>query len=247
MRIRLILAILFVMATMFSCKYKAGKQVSVDQAMGQAMKYYNKGRYVDAIDRFTRMSLDFAGSALMDSISYMEAECQFQMKEYLLAADQFEIVISRYPSSPLIDEARIRVADSYYELSPKFSLDQTFTYQAIGEYQSLLDDYPDSDQREKAENRLDLCRNKLSRKDLHTAELYYKMSLWPSTILYVDEILENWYDQPATMEEALYLKAITQDKMKRTADARATMEEFLATYPDSDRANEIEQLLASQE
>jgi outer membrane protein assembly factor BamD len=171
----------------------------------------------------------------------MEAECQFQMEEYLLAADQFEVVINRYPSSSLVDQARIRVADSFYELSPRFALDQTFTYQAIAEYQSLLDDYPNSDQREKAEERLDLCRNKLSRKDMQSAELYYKMSLWPSSLLYLDEILENWYDQPDTMEKALYLKVLVQTKMKRNADALATLEEFLATYPDSDKVDDLKQ------
>ena len=59
------------------------------------------------------------------------------------------------------------------------------------------------------------------------------MALWPAALLYLNEILETWYDQEEIMEQAHYLKGVCQAKMKRWADARASITEFLAAYPES--------------
>jgi outer membrane protein assembly factor BamD len=228
-----------------ACARKVRELRPVDEVMAQAMRSFHKGRYVDALGRFEQMSLDYAGSALMDSVRYMEAECQYQLKEWLLAADLYEELVSRYPTSPLVDDARLRIANCWYELSPKPALDQTFTYKAIQEYQALLDDYPGSPHRALAEERIDLSRRKLAQKDLRNAELYYRMSRWPAALLYLNEILETWYDQPAVAEKALYYKALCQWRMKLGADARATAEEYLETWPAGSWADAMRDLLGS--
>lgn len=224
-----------------SCSQKPRELAPVDQVMARAMRSFEKGRYVDALDRFTRMGLDYAGSSLMDSVRFMEAECQYQLDEFLLAADLYQELVTRYPTSPLVDEARLRTADCWFELSPHFALDQTYTIKAVDEYQSLLDDFPDSPHRGLAEERIHACRHKLALKDLRAAELYLKMEEWPAALLYFNDVLETWYDQPDVMERALYQKAVSQSRMKRVADARATLEEYLATWPDGGHAAQARQ------
>lgn len=226
-----------------ACSKKVREAVPVEHAMAKAMKAYGKERYIDALEQFERMSLDYAGSALMDSVRYMEAQCQYELGEWLLAADLYDELIGRYPTSPLVDDARLHNADCWYELSPKPALDQTYTYKAIQEYQALLDDYPDSPHRALAEERIDLCRSKLARKDLRNAELYYRMSRWPASLLYLNEVLETWYDQPAVIEKALYYKALCQWRMKRAEDARATALEYIESWPEGDWLPEMRDLL----
>lgn len=226
-----------------ACSHKVRELEPVDQAMEKAMRAFRKGRTIDALERFERMGLDYAGSALMDSVRYMEAECQYELGEWLLAADLYDELVGRYPTSPLVDDARLRTADCWYELSPKPALDQTYTYKAIQAYQTLLDDWPDSPHRALAEERIDLCRSKLARKDLRNAELYYRMSRWPAALLYLNEILETWYDQPPVIEKALYYKALSQWRMKRTEDARASALEYLESWPEGDFRSQIEDLL----
>ncbi len=237
--------VLFLLA--LSCSKQVRELDPVDDAMARAMKKFERERYVDALDRFTKMSLDYAGSRLMDSIRYMEAECQYRLDEYLLAADLYQELIERYPNSSLVDDSRLRIADCYYELSPKAALDQSFTYRAIEEYQGLLDDYPESEHRQLAEERIDACRAKLARKDLRNAELYYRMAKYKSSLLYLDDILETWYDQPEVMEKAMYYKALCQVRMKRQADAKATMREYLRVFLDGDHAAQMDQMLDEME
>ena len=232
---------------LIGCSARTHERPAVDVAMAQAMKSFDKERFVDSLDRFNRMGLDYAGSALMDSIRFMEAECQYQLAAFLLAADLYEEVIERYPSSELVDDARVRVADCFFELSPKYSLDQSLTYRAMQEYQGLLDDYPGSEHSALAEQRIDACRHKLAVKDVKNAELYYRMSSWPAALIYLDETLETWYDQPDVTELALYYKALCEYRMKRTADALATAREFVANYPDSAHTRDMEEMLVHLE
>jgi outer membrane protein assembly factor BamD len=177
----------------------------------------------------------------------MEAECQYQLREYLLAADLYQELVTRYPTSPLVDEARLRTADCWFELSPHYALDQSYTLRAVDEYQGLLDDFPDSPHQALAEERIAACRHKLAWKDLKSAELYFRMEYWPASLLYLNDVLENWYDQPDVMELALWYKSQCQTRMKRAADTRASLEEYLRTWPDGAHAGEVRRQLATLE
>ena len=244
MRLSSLLTIFLGAWLLVACAGKEPKPIEpVEQAMRKAMKQYHKERYFDAAERFNKMGLDYSGSALMDSITYMQAESQYQLKEFVLAAELFDEVISRYPRSTLVDQARYRIAESYWELSPVYGLDQSYTYRAINEYQALLDDFPDSEWAQIAEERLDACRYKLAWKEFKSAELYYRMTQYEAALHYLDDAVETWYDQPEIMERALFLKGLCQARMHRDVDARATLREYLEKYPDSERNSEARELL----
>lgn len=197
-----------------SCAGKEPKPMEpVETAMAKAMRQYQRERFFDASESFTRMAVDYAGSALMDSITFMQGESQFQLKEYLLAAELFDEVISRYPRSGLVDQSRFRIAESYYELSPHYGLDQSFTWRAIDEYQALLDDYPDSEWARQAGDRINECRSKLAWKEFKSAELYYRMTQYEAALHYLDGAVDTWYDQPLVVERALFLKGLCQARM----------------------------------
>lgn len=230
-----------------SCSQTPKELQPVDQAMARAMRQFHKERYIDALDRFTKMTLDYAGSSLMDSIRYMEAECQYQMDEFMLAADLYEEVATRYPNSPLVENSLLRRADCWYELSPNYALDQTYTLRALDEYQALLEEHPDSPHKSMAEERIAACRHKLAFKEMKSAELYVRMEQWPAALLYLDQVLETWYDQPDVMELSLYYKVLCQQRMKRVADTRATAEEYLRTWPDGSHLSEVKALLGGLE
>ncbi len=94
-----------------------------------------------------------------------------------------------------------------------------------------------------AEDRIDACRHKLAVKDVKNAELYYRMSAWPAALIYLNETLETWYDQPDVCELAAYYKALCEYRMNRDADARASGMEYMANYPDSKRLQSIQDML----
>ena len=58
--------------------------------------------------------------------------------EYITAANEFSRLATDFPAGPWADDARFRVCESYYELSPHPQLDQEYTRGALDHCQSIL-------------------------------------------------------------------------------------------------------------
>ncbi len=61
----------------------------------------------------------------------------YQRSEYIVAAYEFSKLIRNMPASEFVPKAQYMLADSYYQLSPNFNLDQVYTKKAIVELQNL--------------------------------------------------------------------------------------------------------------
>ena len=59
------------------------------------------------------------------------ADTYLQTKDYYLAAYQFESFVKSFPKSDKLQEASFLAAKCYYLLSPRYSLDQTNTNDAL--------------------------------------------------------------------------------------------------------------------
>jgi len=64
------------------------------------------------------------------------------IKNYVLAAYQFESFIKAYQISQKVEEAAYLEAFCFYKQSPRFSLDQTQTFEAIDKLQDFINFYP---------------------------------------------------------------------------------------------------------
>ena len=67
---------------------------------------------------------------------------RFKRGELILAAFEFSKLIKNMPVSEFVPQAQFMLAESYYELSPNYTLDQKYTKKAIEEYQAFLDFFP---------------------------------------------------------------------------------------------------------
>ena len=102
-----------------SIKYKA------------AEAYYKSGEYRRANRLFEQILPAYRGKPQAQRIIYFFANTYLQTKDYYLAAYQFESFIKSYPKSDRVEEVSFLAAKSYYMLSPKYSLDQANTNEAL--------------------------------------------------------------------------------------------------------------------
>lgn len=187
--------ILFVSLSFFYC---AGTANDADWSAAEyykaAKEKYDDESYFDAVSDFTVVLLRFAGSTVADSAQYYLADSHYMMGDYLIAAVEFERLINTMSQSSLVPGAQLKLAESYKELSPRFSLDQKYTERAIREYQNFVEDYPTDTRKETAEKEIIRLRNKLGQKEYVNAEIYRKMSEFEAAIVYYDQVLTKYYD-----------------------------------------------------
>lgn len=219
-------------ALFISCAHqKIKSNATLDERMEYGMKLFEKGKYFDAKTQFRVITLSHSGNMDAAKAQFYLGECHYNMKEYIIAASEYERLIKVYPGSEWVDDAKHKLGLSYFKLSPKYSLDQEYTLKAISEFQEFLEDYPDSPLTEEVEKDLVAARNKLARKVYESAEIYRKMTYYNSAVIYFNKVLEDYYDT-SFAPKALFWIGECERRLNNYDDALEAFDDFLKKYPD---------------
>lgn len=202
---------------------------------------FDEGSYLEAINDFEVVKIQFMGSGVADDAQYYLAECHFQRGEYLLAAEEYKALKRNMSVSSFIPIAQYKIGLSYYQLSPKSSLDQRFTLQAINEFQAFIEYNPNHELVPDAEAKIKELNSRLAQKLYDTAILYMKMEYYKAAIFYFSAVIEKYHDTPFA-EPALLKKVQALVARKKFDDAKPEIIRFLEKYPNSQFKNEAESL-----
>ena len=185
---------------------------------------------------------------------YMLAMSQYMNHDFESAAATFRKYFSSYPKGFYAEQAMFYVGQSLYESAPEPRLDQTPTIGAINAYQQFLDFYPNSQLRERAQDRLFELQDKLVMKELLSAQLYYNLggyfgninsnseSNYSSSIIVAQNALKTYpYSNHREEFSLLIMKSkfelaensSADRKLERYQDAEDECYGFLNEYPES--------------
>ncbi len=228
----LLILLSFLLLLSMSCSQRKLKaNATLEERMQEGMRLFEKGNYFDAKTQFRIITLSHSGSLTADTAQFYLGECHFNMKEYILSASEYERLIKVYPNSDFVDDAKYKLGLSYYELSPKFALDQEYTKQSIIHFQEFLEDYHNSDLVPQVEKYLLEARNKLAHKVFASAEIYRKMSYYNSAKIYYSKVIEEYYDTEYA-PKSLYWVGECNRREDDYQAAFETFDEFLQKYPN---------------
>ncbi|MBN2028988.1 outer membrane protein assembly factor BamD [bacterium] len=218
----------------------------IDMAPEQAFEYakrtYDREDYLQAKNEFTVIVYNHPASLVSEKAQFYLAESHYHLKEYILAISEYEKLIRNFPQSTYSDDALYKVGMCYYQLSPGYALDQEYTLEAVSKFQQFLDEYPDSDLRTEAVNRLDECLRKLMKKEYETGELYRKQGYYRAAIISYDYVLESNY-QTEFVERSLYWKGECLYKLGDLEEAEDLFQTVIRQYPQSEWAERAERKL----
>lgn len=185
---------------------------------------------------------------------YMLAMSQYMNHDFESAAATFRKYFSSYPKGFYAEQAMFYVGQSLYESAPEPRLDQTPTIGAINAYQQFLDFHPNSQLRERAQDRLFELQDKLVMKELLSAQLYYNLggyfgninsnseSNYSSSIIVAQNALKTYpYSNHREEFSLLIMKSkfelaensSADRKLERYQDAEDECYGFLNEYPES--------------
>ncbi len=217
------------------------QSLSAEQRCALGMEKFNDGDYVEAINEFQIVKLQFPGSRVADTAQYYLGECHFKREEFLLAAEEYQTLKRNFPASKLVPIAQYKVGLCYYHLSPRSPLDQKYTARAIDELQTYIEYYPKDDEVKDAETKIQELNTRLAKKLYDIADLYMKMEYYKSAMIYYNAVIEKYHDTPYA-EPSLLGEAQALVARKHWDEARQEIVKFLEKYPNSGRRAEAESL-----
>jgi outer membrane protein assembly factor BamD len=234
---------------LFSCgEYqKVLNKGTSEEQYKMATKMYEVNNYSKAIRLFEKIKPAYRGKPQMERIQFMEAQSNFNEKNYSISGYYFDRFAKNYPKSSKKEEASFLSAYSYKLASPSFSLDPTDTNKALNSFQSFINEYPDSDKLDEANKHYKELRYKLQKKYFEIAKTYYRtadydLRNYKAAIQAFDNLLSDYLGSEFK-EEALYfrlkaahdfvLKSTFRRKPVRIKDAKEAYEKLIRNYPES--------------
>ena len=205
---------------------------TAEERFAMGMAEYQDENWLEAINEFEIIRLQYPGSAVADSARYFTGMSRYKREEYLLATYEFNQLISGGRSSELAADAYYMYAQCYYEMSPKVQLDQTATERAIDALQSFVEAYPTHPGADGVERQVLELVGKLAEKEYDTAVLYEKMENRSAALIYYGTVVDRYYNT-TLVDDAYAGKIRMLVALKRYDEAESGIAEFLEKYPDS--------------
>lgn len=209
----------------------------------KAIEFYEEGNYGRAIALLTDVIPYFRGTAKAEELNYYFAMAHYKMGDYTLASHYFKSFASAFPRSPHSEEFLFLSAYCLYLDSPRYSLDQTNTMQAIRELQRFINRFPGSDRVEDANQLIDELRHKLEKKRFNSGKLFMDISDYRAAATTFETFIKDFPDS-RYREEATFLiikahfefayNSIYQRQEERFRDVLQAYQAFERRYPESE-------------
>lgn len=241
------LTLLILTVFIYSCSSSNGdasKTEDPEKAFSIAKRKYDKKDYVDAIEDFSLIKIKFPGSSVSDKTQFYLADSYFQREEFILAAYEFENMLRNYTLSPLIPETRYKLGLCYYNLSPKYALDQEYTMYAIEELQLFIELYPEDKNVRDAERKLKELKDKIAYKYFKTGELYMKMNDYKAAAIYFKSVYDDFIESEWA-DDAMIGHADALISSKKSEDAAKVLDRFYKLFPKSKLKSKADSLKRS--
>jgi len=244
------LLLLFFCIWFASCKFsRILKSSDYELKYTKAIEYYNKGNYTSASTLLEELIPVFKGTPKSEEVYYYYTYCQYYLRDYSLAGFHFRTFARAFHASPHAEECAYMNAYCYFLSSPRYSLDQSDTKNAIQEMQNFVNEYPESKRVDTCNILIDKLRAKLEKKSYETSKAYYFRDDWKASVPAFENFIKD-FPESGKLEEvrfliikSYYLLAKASVESKKPERLEKTMENYLKfvdLHPQSPYMKEAE-------
>lgn len=223
---------------------------SIDVAYEKAMGLYERERYSQAVNAFETVLSMARGTDMAADAQYYLAKSHFNNRSYLIAASEFRRFARNYTRDERRKEAEFMEAYSHYQMSPRYNLDQTETYNALDRFQLFVTRYSDSELADEAREYMDELRDKLARKKFEAGEMYMRVRQFQSAAIYYDLTVEQ-FPESKWAERALVNKilanvkfaenSVRERQQERYQSAVDSYQQYVQIFPRGENRSKAEE------
>ena len=151
----------------------------------------------------------------------------------LLAVNEYREFLTFYPTDPRADYAQYKLGMTYFRQMRGPQRDQTETREAVREFQTFMEKYPNSQLRSEAEAKLREARDRVSTSEYQVGVFYYKQRWYPGAIDRLRALMKS--DPGFTYRDGLYYYlAESLVKVRMDAEALPLYDKLLAEFTESE-------------
>jgi len=222
-------------------------EISVKFNLGTEL--YDAEKYSKASRLFAQILPQYRGKPQAQKLTFMQAMCFYNTKDYNSSSYQMERFVNSYPDSEKVEEMAFLGAKSYYLMSPIFSKDSEDTKIAIDKLQEFINAFPESEFNDDANKLIFELDYRLELKEFNIALQYNVLTDYQAAIKSFENFL---IDFPGSdlREKALYyrfdsayklaINSVVWRQKERIENAVSYFNSFKNSYNDSELLDEME-------
>ena len=222
-------------------------EVSVKFNLGTEL--YDAEKYSKASRLFAQILPQYRGKPQAQKLTYMQAMCFYNTKDYNSSSYQMERFVNSYPESEKVEEMAFLGAKSYYLMAPIFSKDSEDTKIAIDKLQQFINAFPESEFNDDANKLIFELDYRLELKEFNIALQYNVLTDYQAAIKSFENFL---IDFPGSdlREKAMYyrfdsayklaINSVVWRQKERIENAVSYFNSFKNSYNDSELLDEME-------
>jgi len=241
------------------------KSQDTDYKYEYAKEAFAKGKFAQSSTLLEELIMVMKGTDNAEESLYMLGMSHFNNKDYESAAQSFKTYVKTYPKGVYAEKASFYIGESLFQSTPEPRLDQTETVNAIAAFQDYLDIYHDAKMKDQAQNRLLQLQDKLIKKELYSAQLYYNLgtyfgnctsggSNYEACIITAQNAIKDYpYSDERENFALLIMKSkyelaqqsVEEKRLDRYRDAEDECYGFINEYPESKNKAIAEKYIAA--
>lgn len=238
----LVVPLMLALLTACSSDPKIDDKGDVDKLYADAKDDLNSGSYERAIKTLERIEGRAAGTLLAQQALLDMAYAQWRQGERVQSIATLDRFIKVHPSSPAMDYALylkgvVNFIDNVGILSSisrqnVSERDQQASRDAYQSFRQLVEQFPASKYAADARVRMDYIVNSLADYEVHVARYYYRRGAYLAAANRAQQAVRDYQQAPAA-EEALYILAVSYDRLglkELSSDADRVLKK---NFPDS--------------
>ncbi len=217
----------------------------------KAFELYEQEEYLRAQTLFELIIPAYRGRPELEKIYFTYAYTYYYMYKYILANYYFKTFAATFPTSTFKEEAEFMVAYASYQLSPSYRLDQTYSGKAIEEFETFVNNYPQSERVKECNRLIDELRLKLEHKTFIEGRLYYDLRQYQAAIVVLENLLKDFPETSNAEQIRLLIAKSSYDlainsvftrQEERYKKTVGYANDYLKKFSDSNNINEVQSI-----
>jgi len=152
-----------------------------------------------AIEIYKKIVANSSFGEYADKSLFNMAVCYRRLQKYKESIDVYETLITDYPSSPLLQEAKYELASTTYEAALDPEYDQESTDEALEKFERISRTTPVPAIAKEADKVINELKNRKADSILKIAGFYEKQKKYPSAVIYYKEVIKKYPDTRAAV------------------------------------------------
>ena len=240
MKRQALIFLIMVMITLSACKSNKNVQLTptdmgTDREMYEKAKKYVKRDPDKARLLYKEIMQLYPNSIYSNKAKIGIADSYFRAKDaasLIMASAEYQEFVNMFPNSPDAVYALYQVGMCYYKQMKKPGRDQTNTHAIIKAFESLLQQYPDTQEAEDAKKKIHEARQNLATHYFRIGYYNFKFNAYAGAIARFKDVINNYPDFEQN-DKLFFFTGKCYLKMNEYDNALSFFQQVVNSYPNS--------------